>query len=109
MTESTGRDPDVLTTKELAVKLGLSQQTIRRMAGAGQIPALRTGKDYRFSWSAVLEVLRRPHPTEGGPTDAQEPSPEPDRRRGAGFRADQRVRRRVHEFDADNPAGNGTG
>jgi excisionase family DNA binding protein len=60
--EPYGRDPDVLTTKELATKLGLSVQTVRRMAGAGQIPALRTGKDYRYSWSAVLDVLRRPHP-----------------------------------------------
>ena len=48
MTDPLGRDPDVLTTKELAAKLGLSAQTVRRMASAGQIPALRTGKDYRY-------------------------------------------------------------
>jgi hypothetical protein len=31
------------------------------MANAGQIPSLKTGKDFRYSWSAVREVLQRPH------------------------------------------------
>jgi Mn-dependent DtxR family transcriptional regulator len=32
---TTGRDPGVLTTQELAARLGLSPQTVRRMAHAG--------------------------------------------------------------------------
>jgi excisionase family DNA binding protein len=69
MTEGRDRDPDVLTTKELAIKLGLSPQTIRRMANAGQIPALKTGKDFRYSWEAVRDVLRQPHRSEEHSTD----------------------------------------
>ncbi|MCW2940118.1 MAG: DNA-binding protein [Actinomycetia bacterium] len=56
---TTGRDPDVLTTQELAARLGLSPQTVRRMAHAGQLPALKTGKDFRYSWETVRDVLRR--------------------------------------------------
>ena len=91
MTEPLGRDPDVLTTKELASKLGLSAQTVRRMANAGQIPALRTGKDYRYSWSAVLDVLRQPHPIAGG-TDHEQTNP------GAGRLATQHARERAQEL-----------
>lgn len=94
MTNGPGRDPDVLTTAELATKLGLSTQTIRRMANAGQIPALKTGKDYRFLWSAVLDVLRQAHPGEGGTADEETPT-----QRGAGFRAQRRVRDEVEKLD----------
>ncbi|MEV4296057.1 helix-turn-helix domain-containing protein [Microbispora rosea] len=88
MSDPLGRDPDVLTTKELAAKLGLSAQTVRRMAGAGQIPALRTGKDYRYSWNAVLDVLRQPHPIAGG-------SGNDESRPGAGRLATQQARDRA--------------
>jgi excisionase family DNA binding protein len=77
MTEQTGRDPDVLTTAELAAKLGLSAQTVRRMANAGQIPALKTGKDFRYSWEAVRQVLRQPHHEPGVPTSDQPDQPDP--------------------------------
>ena len=89
MTEQTGRDPDVLTTAELAEKLGLSTQTIRRMANAGQIPALKTGKDFRYSWEAVKAVLRQPHQEPGAPTN--EKSADGVATRGAGFRAHRRA------------------
>ncbi|MFG1827530.1 helix-turn-helix domain-containing protein [Microbispora hainanensis] len=88
MTDPLGRDPDVLTTKELAAKLGLSAQTVRRMASAGQIPALRTGKDYRYSWNAVLDVLQQPHPIAGG-------SGNEESRPGAGRLATQQARDRA--------------
>ncbi|WP_433236620.1 helix-turn-helix domain-containing protein [Actinomadura nitritigenes] len=61
MTNMRGLDPDALTTAELATKLGLSPQTVRLMANAGQIPALKTGKDVRYSLEAVREVRRQPH------------------------------------------------
>lgn len=98
MTETPGRDPDVLTTAELATKLGLSPQTVRRMANAGQIPALKTGKDFRYSWEAVRDVLRQPHREPGGaaddPTD-QPPAPQP--RKGAGYRDQRRARTGAHD------------
>ncbi|MFD0690938.1 helix-turn-helix domain-containing protein [Actinomadura fibrosa] len=93
MTELPGRDPDVLTTAELAAKLGLSAQTVRRMANAGQIPALKTGKDFRYSWQAVQQVLRQPHHQPGVPADDptdQQPTEQP--RKGAGYRAQRRAR-----------------
>ncbi|QFG22841.1 helix-turn-helix domain-containing protein [Actinomadura sp. WMMB 499] len=92
MTETPGRDPDVLTTAELAARLGLSPQTIRRMAHAGQIPALKTGKDFRYSWEAVREVLRQPHhDPEGTANDTDT--------KGAGYRARQRARTGAQSAD----------
>jgi excisionase family DNA binding protein len=52
-----GRDPDVLTTAEVATRLGLSAQTVRRMAHARQLPALKTGKDFRYSWTGVARSV----------------------------------------------------
>ncbi|MGI5325081.1 helix-turn-helix domain-containing protein [Actinomadura nitritigenes] len=93
MTDTPGRDPDVLTTAELATKLGLSPQTVRRMANAGQIPALKTGKDFRYSWEAVREVLRQPHRQPGdAANDLQDDQPAQPARRGAGYRAQRRAR-----------------
>jgi excisionase family DNA binding protein len=90
MTDIPGRDPDVLTTAELATKLGLSPQTVRRMANAGQIPALKTGKDFRYSWEAVREVLRQPHHQ---PEDvADDPRDTEATKKGAGYRAQRRAR-----------------
>ncbi|WP_344901478.1 helix-turn-helix domain-containing protein [Actinomadura meridiana] len=92
MTETPGRDPDVLTTAELATKLGLSSQTVRRMANAGQIPALKTGKDFRYSWEAVREVLRQPHREPGEAADEPDSPPTPQPKKGAGYRAQRRAR-----------------
>ncbi|MFG2006157.1 helix-turn-helix domain-containing protein [Spirillospora sp. NPDC048911] len=92
--EQSGRDPDVLTTAELAAKLGLSAQTVRRMANAGQIPALKTGKDFRYSWEAVRQVLRQPHREPGVTADDQpnDRPEEPATKKGAGYRAQRRAR-----------------
>ncbi|MFF0523483.1 helix-turn-helix domain-containing protein [Actinomadura nitritigenes] len=93
MTDTPGRDPDVLTTAELATKLGLSPQTVRRMANAGQIPALKTGKDFRYSWEAVREVLRQPHHQPGGLADDPDTPDQTDQpKKGAGYRAQRRAR-----------------
>src|SRR5260370_21138785 len=82
-----GRNPDVLTTAEVATRLGLSAQTVRRMAHARQLPALKTGKDFRYSWTAAKEMLRQPHHEPGGqPTHDTDPhdnivvAPAPGRR-----------------------------
>lgn len=89
---ATGRDPDVLTTAELAAKLGLSAQTVRRMAHAGQIPALKTGKDFRYSWEAVREVLRQPHHEPGAPADDPDQNQPAAPAQRAGYRAQRRAR-----------------
>ena len=107
MTDMPGRDPDVLTTAELATKLGLSPQTVRRMANAGQIPALKTGKDFRYSWEAVREVLRQPHHQPGGPAndpDTPDPTDQPTTgqpKKGAGYRAQRRARTGAHHPTTD--------
>ncbi|MEU6038641.1 helix-turn-helix domain-containing protein [Actinomadura sp. NPDC047616] len=98
MTETPGRDPDVLTTAELAAKLGLSAQTVRRMANAGQIPALKTGKDFRYSWEAVREVLRQPH---HDPGDTAHDPADPPTKKGAGYRAQRRARTGAHQPQTD--------
>ncbi|GAA1501414.1 helix-turn-helix domain-containing protein [Actinomadura napierensis] len=96
MTDTPGRDPDVLTTAELATKLGLSPQTVRRMANAGQIPALKTGKDFRYSWEAVREVLRQPHQQGNAADDPDTPDQTEQSRKGAGYRAQRRARTGAH-------------
>ncbi|MFC9970828.1 helix-turn-helix domain-containing protein [Spirillospora sp. NPDC127200] len=95
MSEQPGRDPDVLTTAEVAVKLGLSPQTVRRMANAGTLPALKTGKDFRYSWEAVRETLRQPHIHAGTPAYAESDQP----KKGAGFRAHRRARSAAADLD----------
>ncbi|SEF78480.1 DNA binding domain-containing protein, excisionase family [Thermomonospora echinospora] len=98
-----GRDPDILTTEELATKLGLSPQTVRRMAAAGQIPALKAGKNFRYSWSAVLDVLRQPHPQPGATANDQNPDQDPVRTTtpptGAGYRAQRQARAGAQHAD----------
>lgn len=44
---------------ELASRLGVSRETIRRMARSGRIPCLRVGKSVRFSLSDVLARLEQ--------------------------------------------------
>ncbi|POM26117.1 Helix-turn-helix domain protein [Actinomadura rubteroloni] len=83
MTEPPARDPDVLTTAELAARLALSPQTVRRMANAGQLPALKTGKDFRYSWEAVRQCLRRPW---------DDPEAGDGPKKGAGGQAQRRAR-----------------
>lgn len=37
----------MLTTGEVARRLGVSSQTVRRLIAAGELPALQAGKHYR--------------------------------------------------------------
>lgn len=53
---------DWISTRELAHRLGVHMQTVRRMALAGIIPAIRIGlcaRDWRFSVKAVEAALDR--------------------------------------------------
>ncbi|MBX6363503.1 MAG: PTS sugar transporter subunit IIA [Gemmatimonadetes bacterium] len=49
--------PDLLTTRQLAEYLQLSERTIYRLLERGEIPALKVGGQWRFRKSAVDEWL----------------------------------------------------
>jgi len=48
------RGPDVFNIGEAAAFLGAHEQTVRRLARRGAIPAFKVGKDWRFRKDAVL-------------------------------------------------------
>ncbi|MCP2342087.1 protein kinase domain-containing protein [Actinomadura rupiterrae] len=48
---------EVLSTSELADRLGMSPRKIRQMAKDGLLPAQRQGNAYRFSWRDVEQTL----------------------------------------------------
>jgi excisionase family DNA binding protein len=48
---------DVLTVEQLAELLQVDVATIRRLAGRGELPGRKVGRDWRFSRRAVLEWL----------------------------------------------------
>jgi len=49
----------MLTTKELAKYLKLTEVTIYKYAKEGKIPALRVGSSWRFDKDKIDEMLRR--------------------------------------------------
>ena len=46
-----------VTTREAAQVIGCHIQTLRRMAAAGRVPAIRVGRDFRFQLNKVLTAL----------------------------------------------------
>jgi excisionase family DNA binding protein len=59
MNEKTSGSPqqDVLTLKQAAALLQLSEQHVRDLARRGKIPAGKIGKSWRFSRRALLRLL----------------------------------------------------
>lgn len=55
-------DPDILNTEELAAKIRISPPTIRKAAARGDLPGMRIGKDWRFSYAAVVAAISSYHP-----------------------------------------------
>jgi excisionase family DNA binding protein len=49
--------PVYLTTRDVARRLGVHPQTVRRWIASGRLPATRIGKDYRIS-RADLDAAR---------------------------------------------------
>lgn len=47
--------PEVLTTKQLADFLQVSDQTIKRAIKAGKLKAFKVGKDWRIEKEAVIQ------------------------------------------------------
>lgn len=54
------KDNTVLTLKEAAKYLRLSEMTILRLANKGSIPGAKIGRQWRFAKEAILELLRHP-------------------------------------------------
>jgi excisionase family DNA binding protein len=52
--------PEVLTTEQLAALLQVDEDTVRRLAAAGEIPGRKVGAVWRFSRRAVLDWLAAP-------------------------------------------------
>lgn len=50
--------PPLLSTEEVARRLGVDPVTVRRLAQRGELPAVRVGKQWRF------DADRIPHPAE---------------------------------------------
>ena len=51
--------PEVLTTKQLAEFLQVSDQTVKRAIKAGKLKAFKVGKDWRIEKEAVFEWVKR--------------------------------------------------
>lgn len=49
----------IVTAKELGQYLKLSESTIYKLAGNGEIPAFRLGDSWRFDMEEIIEALRK--------------------------------------------------
>ena len=70
-------DPDILTVKEAAKLLRVSEDLLRAAADKGDVPSLRIGAQRRFSRSALFDAMTQPHPrsrcSQGAPESAVRP------------------------------------
>lgn len=55
-----GEDVNVLTVKDTAVYLRLSEMTVLRLAGQGLIPGVKIGRQWRFQKEVILNLLKHP-------------------------------------------------
>ena len=54
-------DPDILTTDQLAERLGISdRQGLRNLAASGTVPGWRVGGNWRYSWAEVYGWIAGP-------------------------------------------------
>ena len=59
-------DGDVLNMEEVARLLRVGEQTVRRLAAAGDLPGRKIGRGWRFSRRAVLDWLAAPERARAG-------------------------------------------
>jgi len=57
------RDLEVFNITEVAAFLGAHEQTVRRLARRGVIPAFKVGKDWRFRKEAILRWSEEQQPS----------------------------------------------
>lgn len=60
MNSSVKNPPHVLTVKEVAQYLKLSEMTILRLANQGTIPGTKFGRQWRFSSDIIFDMIRNP-------------------------------------------------
>ena len=53
------QQPKLLTLRQLAVAMGLSESSIKRLRDSGAIPELRVGGLLRFDFAKVVESLEK--------------------------------------------------
>lgn len=58
MNTSADRIPDVLTVKEAAHYLRVSEMTVLRLAAQGTIPGVKIGRQWRFEKEVILNLVR---------------------------------------------------
>ncbi len=51
---------EILTLKQVADYLKLSEITIHRLANQGVIPGVKLGKQWRFSKERIADLVKRP-------------------------------------------------
>lgn len=49
---------DIVSSEQLAKKLGFTRYTILKYTRSGKIPAIRFGKRYRYSISEVMALFK---------------------------------------------------
>lgn len=60
MENSVKAPSDVLTVKEVAEYLKLSEMTILRLANQNVIPGVKLGRQWRFSREVVVDLIKHP-------------------------------------------------
>jgi len=53
---------NILTSKEVARVLKLSETTVCRRATKGELPAVKFGKSWRFDMDEIIRKMTRPSP-----------------------------------------------
>lgn len=51
---------DILTVKETAIYLRLSEMTVLRLAGQGTIPGVKIGRQWRFERAVITNLVKHP-------------------------------------------------
>lgn len=59
--------PEIMNVEEVADLLRVSTQTVYNLARAGKLPAVKVGREWRFSREKVLEALNRQGSREDAP------------------------------------------
>jgi len=60
MNPSVNEIPAVLTVRDVADYLKLSEMTILRLANQGILPGVKLGRQWRFSGQAVKDLIHHP-------------------------------------------------
>jgi excisionase family DNA binding protein len=64
-----GEPPDILLATEVADYLRVSYSTVIKMTHAGDLPAIRVGREFRYLRSELDRLLRQPAAPRRHPAD----------------------------------------